>query len=117
MLDVLREIFAGMQHASFSLVNDIKVHGGAANAGDVVTCSFNNCMVIGELLLGVVVTEGGSDTPYALVSLWEPLVEHPRWPSFSVSENRVVKLQLDSVSCAHVYSMSLDRKTCLVYDP
>ena len=56
MLDVLREIFPGMQHASFSLVNDIKVHGGAANAGDVVTCSFNNCMVIGELLLGVVDT-------------------------------------------------------------
>ncbi len=117
MLDVLRELFPGVQHdATFSLVNDIKVHGGAANAGDVVTCSFDNCMVLGELLLGVVVTEGGSDTKYSLVSLWEPLVEHPRWPTFTVSENRVVKLQLNSVSCVHVYSMSLDRKTCLVYD-
>ena len=74
-------------------------------------------MVIGELLLGVVVTEGRSDTPNSLVSLWEPLVEHPRWPSFSVSENRVVKLQLDSVICVHFYSMPLDQKTCLVYDP
>ena len=59
---------------------------------------------------------GGSDTNYSLVSLWEPLVEHPHWPTFTVAENRVVKLQLDSVSCVHVYSMSLDRKTCLVYD-
>ena len=60
MLDVLREIFPALQHdASFSLVNDIKVHGGAANVGDVVTCTFDNCMVLGELLLGVVVTEWG----------------------------------------------------------
>jgi len=118
MLDVLREVFPGMQHdASFSLVNDIKVHGGATNAGDVVTCNIDNCMVLGELLLGVVVTERGSDTNYALVSLWEPLVEHPCWPTFAVSGNRVAKLQLASVSCVHVYSMSLDRKTCLVYDP
>ena len=118
MLDVLRELFPGVQHdASFSLVNDIKVHGGATNVGYVVTCKFDNCMVLGELLLSVVVTEGGSDTNYSLVSLWEPLVEHPRWPTFTVAENRVVKLQLDSVSCVHVYSMSLDRKTCLVYDP
>ena len=118
MLDVLREVFPGMQHdASFSLVHDIKVHGGATNAGDVVTCNIDNCMVLGELLLGVVVTEGGSDTNYALVSLWEPLVEHPCWPTFAVSGNRVAKLQLASVSCVHVYSMSLDRKTCLVYDP
>jgi hypothetical protein len=118
MLDVLREVFPGVQHdASFSLVNDIKVHGGAANVGDVVTCTFDNNSVLGELVLGVVVTEGGSDTNYSLVSLWEPLADHPRWPSFTVSENRVVKLQLDSVSQVHVYSMSLDRKTCLVYDP
>ena len=107
-----------MQHdASYSLVNDIKVHGGAADVGDVVTCAFDNDSVLGELVLSVVVTEGGSDTNYSLVSLWEPLADHPRWPSFTVSENRVVKLQLDSVSCVHVYSMSLDRKTCLVYDP
>ena len=118
MLDVLREIFPGMQHdASFLLVNDIKVHGCAANVGDVVTCKFDNCTVLGELLLGVVVTQGGSDTNFSLVSLCEPLVKHPRWPTFAVSDNRVVKLQLDSVSCVHAYSMSLDRKTCLVYDP
>ena len=119
MLDVLREVFPEVQdNASFILVNNIKVNGGAASAGDVVSCIFDDCKGLGELLLSVVVTDcRGSETPCSIISLWDIAVEHPTWPTFAVSESRVIKLHIDRVDTVHTYSMSLDRKTCMVYDP
>jgi hypothetical protein len=117
MLDVLREAFPGVSDAAFMLANSIKVDGGAANAGDVVSCIVGGSRGIGELLMSVVVTEGGSETAYSIVSLWDLAEEHPAWPTLAVSESRVVKLLMDCLDKVHTYSMSLDRKTCVVHDP
>lgn len=117
MLDVLRELFPGVSGDAFMLANSIKVDGGAANAGDVVSCIIGDSRGIGELLMSVVVTEGASESPYSMVSLWDFAEEHPAWPILAVSENRVVKLHVDCLTKVHTYSMSLDRKTCVVHDP
>ena len=63
MVDVLREVFpATTGDASFMIANDMKVNGGAANAGDVVSCNFEGEEIVGELMLGVVVSDlGGRD--------------------------------------------------------
>ena len=118
MVDVLRETFPDARHdASFQLINGIKVNYGEANAGDVVSCIINDCRYLGELLLSVVITDRGSDTTCSLIAIWDIQSEHPVWPTFAVSDRRVVKVPLDCLDFVHTYSMSLDRKTCLVFDP
>ena len=113
--DVLKEVFPGATDTW--LVRDIAVHGGFANVGDVVTCLLDDSKVLGELLLSVLVSEQGVEVPYSLVAVWDVASEHPSWPTFSVSEHNVLKLHASRVDGVHTYSMSLDRKTCVVYDP
>ena len=115
MKDVLQEVFP--EAGGFWLVRDIAVHGGVANVGDVVTCILDDRRVLGELLLSVIVSDKGSEVPCSIVALWEIAVQHPSWPTYNVSERRVVKLHVSRVACVHTYSMSLDRKTCMVYAP
>ena len=114
MKDVLKEVFP--EATDTWLVRDIAVHGGVANVGDVVTC-FLDDKVLGELLLSVLVSEQGVEVPYSLVAVWDIASEHPSWPTYSVSEHRVLKLHVSRVDRVHTYSMSLDRKSCVVYDP
>ena len=119
MLDILRELFPDASgEASFMLANSIKINGGAANAGDVVSCVIDGRhRELGELLLSVSVTEGASETLYSVISLWGLVAADDAWPKFAVSDGRVAKVPLKSLCTVHTYSMSLDRKTCLVYDP
>ena len=116
MRDVLHEVFPEAA-GDMWLVRDIAVHGGVANVGDVVTCLLDDSKVLGELLLSVVISEQGSEVAYSVVAVWDLAVDHPSWPTFNVSESNLVKLNVSRVDCVHTYSMSLDRKSCVVYDP
>ncbi len=114
MLAVLRELFpevAGEQ--DFRLANGLKVDGGEANAGDVVSFTFEEQRAFGELLATVVV----SGDPFAIIALWEVSMEHPAWPTLAVSENRVIQLPLASMDKVHLYSMAQNGQTCVVHDP
>lgn len=71
---------------------------------------------VGEMLMGVVVTEGAEDTTYSIVSLWDIADMQPVWPNFVVSENRVVNLHADCLDNAITYNMSVDRNICVVID-
>ena len=119
MLDVIQELnLSSSGEAEFMLANHIKVNGGDANAGDVVSCTFKGEKVIGELLLSVAVQEAGAETRCSLISMWAKAAHAcPAWPSFFVSEDNVIKVPMGDVTSVHTYSMALDRTTCLVYDP
>ena len=119
MLDVIQELsLSSSAEAELMLANHIKVNGGDANAGDVVSCTFKGEKVIGELLLSVVVHEAGAETRCSLISAWTKVAQtSPAWPSFSVSEDKVLKVPMDALTSVHTYSMAMDRTTCLVYDP
>jgi len=117
IFDVLLELFPCVPTtATFTLVNDIKVDGGAANAGDVVSFFFDGRRCFGELLLGVVVTVGDTVYVNSVISLWDLATECADWPTFFVREGRVVKLPLDSLESVHTYSMSTDGQTCMICD-
>ena len=119
MLDVIQELnLSPSGEAEFMLANHIKVNGGDANAGGVVSCTFKGEKVIGELLLSVVVLEAGAETRCSLISAWTKVAQTcPAWPSFSVSEDKVLNVPMDALTSVHTYSMAMDRTTCLVYDP
>ena len=118
MLQVIRELNLGSSgEAEFLLANHLKVHGGDANAGDVVSCTLRSEKVFGELLLSVIVREAGAEQRCSLISLWTNVASScPAWPSFLVSEDNVIKVPMDDVASVHTYSMALDRTTCSVYD-
>ena len=118
MLDVLREMCPDSGgDAELMLANHIKVNGGAANAGDVVSCTLRGEKVMGELLVSVVVTETGAETPYSFISMWTMAADDLAWPYFLVSDDQVIKVPMAHVKIVHTYSMASDRTTCLVYDP
>ena len=116
MLDVIREMFPHGD-ASFMLAHNIKVDGGAANAGDVVSFTLRGEKKVGELLVNVVVVEHGTETPLSIISMWQLAADHQAWPSFVVSEHQILKVPIEQVEAVHIYSMALDRTTCIVYDP
>ena len=99
------------------LAHNIKVVGGAANAGDVVSFTLKGEKKVGELLVNVVVVQHGTETPYSIISMWQLAAYHHAWPSFVVSEHQILKVPMGDVEAVHIHSMALDRKTCLVYDP
>ena len=78
MLDVLREVFPDyVGDAPIMLANHIKVNGGTANAGDVVSCMLSGEQAIGNLLLSAVVVETGAERSYSIISMWQMAADDP----------------------------------------
>ena len=68
----LHELFPGIPDRAFTIHRELKIHGGSASDGDVVSFLYNGRVEYGQLKLSVGIHAEVTEL-YSLVALWESL--------------------------------------------
>jgi hypothetical protein len=112
----LRELFPHVPDDGFTLVSHLKVNGGQASSGDVVSALHDGTVIVGELLLSV----GVEGTLYSFVSAWQLVDEGAAvagWGKYRVRDDAYVRLQTSSLDTVFTYAKSSDGSVAHVYFP
>lgn len=119
LMHVLRELFPGTSDDQFVLLNDITCNGGAAHAGDVVSCLNDGSLMLGELLVNVGIVASDKSVAYSLISVWQPDPAYNDTFSgkFIVSRENVVKVETKFIDTVFTYRKSEDGKSAVVLFP
>ena len=112
----LRELFPHVPNDGFTLVSHLKVNGGQASAGDVVSALHDGTMIVGELLLSV----GVDDTLFSFVSTWQLVDEDAPdagWSKYRVRDDVYVRLPTSSLDTVFTYAKSSDGSIAHLFLP
>ena len=122
MFFALRELFPGVDDASFSLHTDLKCNGGRCCNGDVISCLVDGVLEVGELLMTVGLEDDESSSLFCILSLWARAPtsasdEAMGWVAYAISEERVVKAAAANIDTVFTYRMADNGQSCMLYLP
>ena len=113
----LRAMWPGIADKCFSLHSDLKLNGGSASAGDVVSWVHNGMLQVGRLHLAVGVTTDDEAELYALVARWECLDRSDKTCYSMKVQHQCVQIPVRELDTVFVHRFSSDAKTCNVIIP
>ena len=112
------EIFPGVEPEHFTSHTGLKLHGGTAQRGDVVSYEDGGDMKVGMLHACVGIARAGEHSLWAIGSAWEfasKSADQSIQPYKATDEAYAVEAQ--KLDCIFPYSMASDRGECSVYVP
>ena len=114
----LRDCFPKVPDDAFTLHRNLKLNGGSASCGDVVSYEYNGVVEIGQLKLCVGINTGVEVNLYAFVSKWVCINESAdrQLRNFRVDDD-AVKVLVSALDTVFTHRMSASGNTCALYIP
>lgn len=114
----LHELFPGIADHAFTLHRDLKLNGGNASYGDVVSFWYNGVLEFGQLKLAVGIQTAGHPELHAMVAQWESLgmSSDGTLQNFRCRDS-CVKVLATSLDTVFTHRLSASADTCSVIIP